>query len=102
MRIVELSQDKCKELLNRASLGRLACSLENQPYVVPVCFACEPEHLYVTSLSTLRASMPTPMFSIHPSSQCRVVLFDNKKPPTPSNRGRLRSKRFCVLRTGQR
>jgi len=49
MRIVELSQDECKELLNRVSLGRLACSLENQPYVVPVCFAYEPEYLYVFS-----------------------------------------------------
>ena len=49
MRIVELSQDECKEPLNRVSLGRLACSLENQPYVVPVCFAYEPEYLYVFS-----------------------------------------------------
>ena len=49
MRIVELSHDECKELLNRVSVGRLACSLENQPYVVPVCFAYEPEYLYVFS-----------------------------------------------------
>src|ERR1700747_1604482 len=49
MRIVERSQDECKELLNRVSLGRLACSLENQPHVVPVCFAYEPEYLYVFS-----------------------------------------------------
>jgi nitroimidazol reductase NimA-like FMN-containing flavoprotein (pyridoxamine 5'-phosphate oxidase superfamily) len=49
MRIVELSYDECKQLLNRVSLGRLACSLENQPYVVPVCFAYEPEYLYVFS-----------------------------------------------------
>jgi len=49
MRIVELSQAECKELLNRVSVGRLACSFENQPYVVPVCFAYEPEYLYVFS-----------------------------------------------------
>ena len=49
MRIVELSHHECKELLNRVSVGRLACSLENQPYVVPVCFAYEPEYLYVFS-----------------------------------------------------
>src|SRR5262249_1606418 len=49
MRIVEISQGECKELLNRASVGRLACALENQPYIVPVCFAYEPEHFYVFS-----------------------------------------------------
>jgi nitroimidazol reductase NimA-like FMN-containing flavoprotein (pyridoxamine 5'-phosphate oxidase superfamily) len=49
MRIVEISNDECEELLNRVSVGRLACSLENQPYVVPVCFAYEPEYLYVFS-----------------------------------------------------
>ena len=49
MRIVEISGDECKELLNRVSVGRLACSLENQPYVVPICFVYEPEHLYVFS-----------------------------------------------------
>src|SRR4051812_16091111 len=35
MRIVEISHDECKELLNRVSVGRLACSVESQPYVVP-------------------------------------------------------------------
>lgn len=49
MRIVEISQEECKELLNRVSVGRLACSLDNQPYVVPVCFAYEPQCLYVFS-----------------------------------------------------
>lgn len=49
MRIVEISPDDCKELLSRAFVGRLACALENQPYVVPVCFSYEPEVLYVFS-----------------------------------------------------
>lgn len=49
MRIVEISHDECKDLLNRVSVGRLACSAENQPYVVPTCFVYEPEHLYVFS-----------------------------------------------------
>lgn len=49
MRIVEISHDECKELLNQVSVGRLACSLEDQPYVVPTCFVYEPEHLYVFS-----------------------------------------------------
>ena len=47
MRIVEISQDACKDLLNRASVGRLACCLENQPYVIPISFVYEPESLYV-------------------------------------------------------
>jgi uncharacterized protein len=49
MRIVEISPSECKELLGRVSVGRLACALENQPYVVPVCFSYEPECLYVFS-----------------------------------------------------
>ena len=49
MRIVEISPDECKELLTHVSIGRLPCSRENQPYVVPVCFAYEPEYLYVFS-----------------------------------------------------
>ena len=49
MRIVEISHDECKDVLNRVSVGRLACSLEDQPYIVPVCFAFEPEYLYVFS-----------------------------------------------------
>jgi hypothetical protein len=49
MRIVEISQKECKELLGRTSVGRLACALNDQPYVVPVCFAYEPECLYVFS-----------------------------------------------------
>jgi nitroimidazol reductase NimA-like FMN-containing flavoprotein (pyridoxamine 5'-phosphate oxidase superfamily) len=49
MRIIEISQDECKDLLNRVSFGRLACCFENQPYVVPISFAYEPEYLYVFS-----------------------------------------------------
>ena len=49
MRIVEISHDECKDLLNHVSVGRLACSLEDQPYVVPTYFVYEPERLYVFS-----------------------------------------------------
>ncbi|HXW89842.1 MAG TPA: pyridoxamine 5'-phosphate oxidase family protein [Terriglobales bacterium] len=49
MRIVQISQHECKELLGRVSFGRLACSLNDQPYIVPVCFAYEPECLYLFS-----------------------------------------------------
>jgi len=49
MRIVEISYHECEELINHASVGRLACALDNKPYVVPVCFAYEPECVYVFS-----------------------------------------------------
>jgi uncharacterized protein len=49
MRIASISQEDCVELLNRVSIGRLACSLDNQPYVVPVHFVYEPGYIYVFS-----------------------------------------------------
>ena len=49
MRIVSIDREKCIELLNRVSVGRLACALQNRPYVVPVCFVYEPDYLYVFS-----------------------------------------------------
>jgi nitroimidazol reductase NimA-like FMN-containing flavoprotein (pyridoxamine 5'-phosphate oxidase superfamily) len=49
MRITEISSDECKLLLSRVFVGRLACALEDQPYVVPVCFSYEADHLYVFS-----------------------------------------------------
>jgi len=49
MRIDELKDADCRELLSRASIGRLGCSLDNQPYVVPVGIAFEDEYIYVFS-----------------------------------------------------
>jgi len=50
VRISAISPQESSRLLERVSVGRLACSLENQPYVVPVCFAYqEPDHIYVFS-----------------------------------------------------
>jgi hypothetical protein len=49
MRIIPISQPECGELLKRVSVGRLACCLDNQPYVVPVAFAYEPKHIYMFS-----------------------------------------------------
>jgi len=49
MRVVPISKEECVRLLNRISIGRLACALDNQPYVVPVSFAYEAECLYVFS-----------------------------------------------------
>jgi nitroimidazol reductase NimA-like FMN-containing flavoprotein (pyridoxamine 5'-phosphate oxidase superfamily) len=49
MRIIALSQQECGELLKRVPMGRLACSLDDQPYVVPVGFSYEPDHIYIFS-----------------------------------------------------
>lgn len=49
MRIIPMSQQECSALLRRVPIGRLACSLDNQPYVVPVAFSYEPDCIYVFS-----------------------------------------------------
>jgi uncharacterized protein len=49
MRIISISQEECSELLSRISIGRLACSLDNQPYIVPVGFSYEPGSIYIFS-----------------------------------------------------
>jgi len=36
-------------ILASASLGRLGCSRDNQPYVVPIYFGYEPDFIYVLS-----------------------------------------------------
>jgi nitroimidazol reductase NimA-like FMN-containing flavoprotein (pyridoxamine 5'-phosphate oxidase superfamily) len=49
MRIIELSKEECKQLLKRVHIGRLACSQDDQPYVVPVCFSYESNSIYIFS-----------------------------------------------------
>ena len=47
MRIDELNESECREVLSRITLGRLGCSLNDQPYIVPVGFAYEEDFIYV-------------------------------------------------------
>ena len=49
MRISAISQQECSDLLKRVSIGRLACSLNDQPYVVPVRFSYEDNYIYIFS-----------------------------------------------------
>ena len=49
MVINEMTEEECSETLSRASLGRLACALDNQPYVVPIYFAYDEGNLFVMS-----------------------------------------------------
>jgi uncharacterized protein len=46
MLIKELTAKECGEVLTRMGFGRLGCARDNQPYVVPIYFAYEPDHLY--------------------------------------------------------
>jgi nitroimidazol reductase NimA-like FMN-containing flavoprotein (pyridoxamine 5'-phosphate oxidase superfamily) len=46
MRITEMTLKECREILARTGFGRLGCSRNNQPYVVPIYFAYEPDQLY--------------------------------------------------------
>jgi uncharacterized protein len=49
MEINEMTAGECSSVLERASLGRLGCSFENQPYVLPIHFAYDGGYLYVFS-----------------------------------------------------
>ncbi len=46
MMINEMTQEECRAFLKSASLGRLACSFDNQPYVVPIYFVYEADYIY--------------------------------------------------------
>lgn len=39
MKVKNLKRDECYDVLRKARLGRLACALDGQPYIVPVSFA---------------------------------------------------------------
>ena len=41
MRIDELNDAECREILSGVSMVRLRCSLDNQPFVIPVSIAYE-------------------------------------------------------------
>jgi uncharacterized protein len=46
MLMSEMTGDECRDLVTRLGFGRLACAHQNQPYIVPIYFAYEPDHLY--------------------------------------------------------
>ena len=49
MFIHNMTEAECRYALKQASVGRLACSRDNQPYVVPIYFAYSEHHLYAIS-----------------------------------------------------
>jgi nitroimidazol reductase NimA-like FMN-containing flavoprotein (pyridoxamine 5'-phosphate oxidase superfamily) len=46
MLLREMSRQECCDLLSRLGIGRLGCARNNQPYVIPIYFAYEPDRLY--------------------------------------------------------
>ena len=49
MLIKEMTAKECRDFLARIHFGRLGCSLDNEPYVVPIYFAYQADHLYAFS-----------------------------------------------------
>jgi uncharacterized protein len=49
MQIDHMNEAECREVLSRASLARLGCSLNDEPYVVPVLIVYESDYIYVFS-----------------------------------------------------
>jgi len=41
-----MSEFECRQALEQATVGRLACARDNQPYVVPIYFVFHREHIY--------------------------------------------------------
>jgi len=51
MLIYELTEEECGTALKQVDVGRLACARVNQPYIVPINFSYDGQHLYgVTTL----------------------------------------------------
>jgi uncharacterized protein len=49
MLIEEISEKECRDVLTNATVARLGCSLDNQPYVVPVVMTYEADYIYFFS-----------------------------------------------------
>jgi len=46
MFIHEMTEFECHQALQQATVGRLACARDNQPYVIPIYFAFDGQHVY--------------------------------------------------------
>ena len=46
MFIHEMNEFECRQALQQATFGRLACARDNQPYVVPINFVFQCDHIY--------------------------------------------------------
>src|SRR5262249_30077100 len=46
MIIREMTEEECRDVLQRVSFGRLACARDNRPYVVPIYFSYDRGRIY--------------------------------------------------------
>lgn len=46
MFIHEMNECECRQALQQATVGRLACARDNQPYVVPISFVFHRDYIY--------------------------------------------------------
>ena len=46
MNIHEMTEEECRAMLSRGNVVRLACALNNQPYIVPIHIDLEGDFLY--------------------------------------------------------
>lgn len=51
MNILEMTHAECIDLLSLERIGRLACCKDDAPYVVPITFTLDSNHLYSFSLT---------------------------------------------------
>ncbi len=47
--IHEMTEFECRKALQQATVGRLACARDNQPYVIPIYFVFHRDHIYAFS-----------------------------------------------------
>ncbi|HEU4765825.1 MAG TPA: pyridoxamine 5'-phosphate oxidase family protein [Pyrinomonadaceae bacterium] len=53
MFIHEMTTSECREALERTHVGRLACALDNQPYILPLNYAVDDVYLYLYGFTTV-------------------------------------------------
>lgn len=51
MIVMEMDRSQCMALLHASRLGRLGCTKDGQPYVVPITYAADGNNLYSFSLT---------------------------------------------------
>jgi uncharacterized protein len=76
MIIDQMTERECRDFVERSPIGRLGCSLDDQPYIVPVYLAYEADNVYVFStfgqrITWMRAN---PKGSVSKSAKSRTIL----------------------------
>lgn len=72
MIVRDLSPNECKEMLERQRLGRLACAVDDKPYLVPIFYAYGDGCAYAFT-------MPGRKLDIMRANPCVSLLVEEKK-----------------------